>query len=345
VKTSNKTKKSAFDKILVILCTVMVVVSCVITVVIINTDKPKTEPEPESVEVVIEDNVHIFVDIYAENKKTLTYTGDYLDNKSVKVYGVTENGARIQVTDWNQSLGPITQGNNEFELEYAGLKTTVKVYGVSLNSITSTNNYILYEYDSKEADKLLSDIREGEITYDEAFEGVIFCGDSRTLAMRSGNLLGKDKIIAKNGVGLDHLETYMQELLASNPETIVLNYGVNSLSTSATARAELVARYKGLLEEIKTALPNTRIIVAAVFPVTDEFIIEQPRMKYINDFNVELYKVCVTMGIEFIDGGHIVYEHPSVFNPDGLHFYEKFYSQYWFEELIKEVGVGVKASE
>ena len=340
---NNKAEKSlVFDRVLVVVCTILVIVSCISTVYIVydernNQDTEVVELNPD----MSEEDYKKLIDITARYTGEECFSGTYVDKKSIKVYGKLSDGTRKELTSWDAVLGPVREGSNTFTITYRDFSTQLKVTGVSLNTVTSATNYNLYAFDEAAAKRLVSNIKNGNSTYDEAFEGVLLCGDSRTKAIITCQTLKEEKILAENGVGLEHLDLYMPELLSRNPETIILNYGVNSISEVEEARDEFVQKYRELIVEIKQALPQTRIIVAAIFPVSAGFADEQPRMYYIDTMNLELFKMCVELGIEFIDGTDIIYDNSVLLNPDGLHFTETFYKQYWLQELIEKMGIGV----
>ncbi len=349
VNKKKNDKRSTYlilDRCLVIFCTIMVVASCACTVYLVKQER-KTNLI-ESTGEVIDTNVindKDIVGLTARYVGTECYEGTYASKTSVKVYAKLKDNTRKELTKWEGVLGPIKEGENEFTITYRDFSTDVKITGVDVDSITEYVNYNLYYFDTAKASQLVSSIKAGDETYEDAFEGVVLCGDSRTKAIIPTMLLDEEQILAENGVGLDHLDTYMQMLLGRNPKTIVLNYGVNSISEYEQARDEFVEEYERIIKEIKRALPNTRIIVAAIFPVSSYFEIEQPRMKYIDDVNLQLFKMCIDLDIEFIDGTHIIEDNEHLLNPDGLHFYDAFYKQYWLEELVKKMGIGVVDTE
>ncbi len=341
VKKKKKDNKS-FDRYLVVFCTIMVIVSCFYTIYIVKQERMETyvTPSGNTVDTSVVDDKDI-VGITARYVGNECYEGTYASKTSVKVYAKLKDNTRKEIAKWDGVLGPIQEGENTFTIIYGNFSTEVKITGTDIDSITMATNYNLYYFDSAAANRLVSQIKAGESTYDEAFEGVLFCGDSRTKAIATSLALESDHILAENGVGLEHLDTYMQELLRRNPKTIILNYGVNSMSEYEKSRDEFVEEYKGLLQEIKRALPQSRIIVAAIFPVSPYFAVEQPRMNYIDDMNLKLFKMCIDLDIEFVDGTDIIKTNSNLLNADGLHFSDTFYNQYWLEELIKEMGIGL----
>ncbi len=341
--TKKRNNNLIFDRILVIFCTVLVIASSAVMLYMIeNQDEKVVTASTNNVveEPTTEEYYGELVEIYAEYSSKECYIGTYPNEKSIGVYGVYENGGKKKLSGWSVELSDIVAGTNRFTVKYDKFTTEFTITGVDVNNVWEAKNYNIYAYDITDARRIVSDVQAGRLTYDEVFEDVLFCGDSRTKAIEGFFVLDKDKVLAKNGVGLSHLENYMQSLLASNPKTLILNYGVNSMSESSKARDELVAEYRELIETIQYYLPQTRIIVVSIFPTTDAFAMEQPRMFYIDAVNLELFRMCVELNIEFINGSYILEEEPQLFLADGLHFNEEFYKEYWLNELILKMGVG-----
>ncbi len=342
-KKSKLDNKLIFDRCLVIICTLLVIASCACTIYIVNYEK--NNPIGQQQEVVdseiTEEEYKKMVDITARYLGDVCYSGTYINSKFVKVYAKLSDGTRKELANWDAVLGPIKEGTNIITIRYRDFTTEMRVTGINVNTITELGNYVLYPFDEAAAGRLVSKIKNGENTYDNAFKDVLFCGDSRTKALIACQAVSNEKVLAENGVGLEHLDLYMPELLLRNPKTIILNYGVNSISEYENARQEFLTYYKKLLTDIKTALPQTRIIVAAVFPVSSDFAKEQPRMYYIDHLNLQILRMCVELDIEFIDGTGIIKNNDFLINPDGLHFTDSFYKNYWLQELIEKMGIGV----
>ena len=98
-------------------------------------------------------------------------------------------------------------------------------------------------------------------------------------------------------------------------------------------------RYKGLLLRIKEALPEIRIIVSGLFPVSDGIFFTQTRLAYIDDYNNALFAMCCEIGIDYLSDNEYIASHQDYFLGDGLHLKKSFYTEYWLKNLIKTMGV------
>lgn len=333
-------KRTVVDRVIIIACTMIVVICFACMIVLFRQDQKNGAVTANGKVEMVDGTYKTLAAIYAEYNGGVCYTGTYLNVKSITVYGIYTDGTKKVLEGWDGVIGPVREGNNSFQIKYGDMTTQLNVFGFDINNVTGAINHNIYAYDAQAANKLISKISSGSMTYDDAFENVLMCGDSRTLAIASFQVLDKEKVLAENGVGLQHLEDHMSELLSRNPGTVILNYGVNSMTTSSEAREQFVKDYKAAIQKIQEALPYTRIIVAAIFPVRDDFTYIQPRMKYIDEVNLSLFRMCAEMNIEFINGSYLLNNNTRLYLDDGLHFSEEFYKDYWMDELILQMGIG-----
>ncbi len=340
-KSKKKLNSLVADRVLVLICTVLVIIS---TAIIFNITKQDSEAAGGKDNLGVTDTDVVYgslQSIEAEYNVRDIYAGTYLNENSVKVYGVYENGGRKLLNGWSSDMGILKEGENSFNIEYKQFSTTLVVTAESMDTITEVKDYVTYDFEGSVAEIIVGEVMEGNVTFDDVYSDVVMCGDSRTLAISTFKVLSADKILAKNGVGLDHLEDYIQKLLSKNPKTVILNYGVNSISEYENGRIELVERYEANIKQLQSMLPDTRIIVAAVFPVMEYFAAEQPRMNYIEDLNLKLLKMCIENNVEFVDSTQVLDRNSYLYNPDGLHFDEEFYREFWLLDLISTAGIGV----
>ena len=85
-------------------------------------------------------------------------------------------------------------------------------------------------------------------------------------------------IVYNRGIGGDTLDGFDARLnsavLDLAPRKLFINIGTNDISAENYVREEMLAKYRALLEKIKAALPECRIIVMSYYPVnrTDKFV-------------------------------------------------------------------------
>jgi len=98
---------------------------------------------------------------------------------------------------------------------------------------------------------------------------VVMFGDSTTEFANWSELLGRP--IANRGIAgetVEDLHARLEDVVALRPKIVFILAGMNDLHRGASPK-EVSARYGALLTEMKSALPETRLVVQAVLPVRD----------------------------------------------------------------------------
>lgn len=172
--------------------------------------------------------------------------------------------------------------------------------------------------------------------------GVLFIGDSITAGWRNAPHIweayyGKYQP-ANFGIGGDQTQHVIWriengELDGVHPKVTVLMLGTNN--TGSHTAAEIFAADKKIIEMIRAKIPETKVLVLAIFPrgagkdkksgkVTDENIANAAkRMEIINGVNAELAKLDDGKNVRFLDIGHVFVGQdgkiPFALMPDQLH--------------------------
>lgn len=235
----------------------------------------------------------------------------------------------------------LEKGSNSIVFYYGNLSSVVTLQATDISTMLYPPSYVIKPVNVNTSIEKISQIDNGSLSLREAFSKVGFTGDSQIKALSSFGIIPETNIVAKVGESLAYMEANMDNIIAmsSDKEVLVVHYGINSLSTSATTRAAQVEHYKSLLLRLKTALPNTRIIVSGVFPVADSIYYNQQRFAYINDYNMLLFDMCCEIGVEYLSDNEYMTAHQEVFSVDGLHLTKSFYTDYWLKNMITTMGI------
>ena len=236
---------------------------------------------------------------------------------------------------------PLEAGSNTFIFSFAGLSTIITVDAVDQSELMYPPSVVLYGFDQEEAALKAESIDKGELSYDEAFSNVCFTGDSQIAALTSYGILSTGKVVAQVGSSYEFMAQNMDAIvaMASGKGTIIVHYGINSLSESQVERDNLIAQYKGLLQELQTRLPDLRIIVSCVFPVSYRIFANQTRFAYITEYDFALMQMCTEIGVEYLSENEYISAHEEYFCSDGLHLEKNFYTEYWLKNLILTFGL------
>lgn len=157
---------------------------------------------------------------------------------------------------------------------------------------------------------------------------IVFFGDS----IIRGSEFNKhfiDKKIVNLGYTGDTLSGMLQRVTmikAVNPNQIFILGGINGLTNKNVEKS--IAIYDKLLDKISEILPDKKIYVHSILPISSKRETKICDNKTIKRFNQLIAKLTKEKGIEFIDI-YPFYEKDGVMNPDfttdGLHINQKAY--------------------
>lgn len=181
----------------------------------------------------------------------------------------------------------------------------------------------------------ITQIENGDLTYREVFRDVYICGDSLMCGLDVVGLINGRHLIARVSANLSHLEENLDRVISAKPRVLILHYGINAVANNEPSAKRFVTRYGQDIDRIMSGSPNTRIIVSLLFPV-DETIATHPRFTWVNRFNELLVEMCEEKGIEYLDTTPLLKEHTEFYTPDGIHQAKKFYTNYWFQYIMRE---------
>jgi len=129
---------------------------------------------------------------------------------------------------------------------------------------------------------------------------VVMFGDSVTEFANWSELLGRP--IANRGIAgetVEDLRARVEDVVALRPKVLFILAGMNDLQRGVSPK-EVLARYSALLTELRSALPETRIVVQAVLPVRDRWA---PFADEIAELNELLARYSKNMGATWLDVG------------------------------------------
>ncbi|MBR0363953.1 MAG: hypothetical protein IJH58_02245 [Clostridia bacterium] len=180
-----------------------------------------------------------------------------------------------------------------------------------------------------------SAIRDGN--FRAAFRDTLICGDSLVKALTEYSILDKTQVIAEVSVGTEHLEKNMGTIVARNPQYLVLHYGENDLDHMDRA-TYFIKSYKECLETLQKRLPNTKIFVDSIWPVTAKANDREPLTKYILDYNKLMREMCKEVGVTYVDYDPFFASFTeNYYDPDGVHPKYKFYTEQYLPFVYTEV--------
>lgn len=190
----------------------------------------------------------------------------------------------------------------------------------------------------KQIEETLTKLSKGEITLRKVFSSTYFVGDSLMNGLEVYNILNPDRLVTQVSASLYHLSDNVNKIISANPEVLILHYGVNMISTEKADRDSFISQYTELVNRLKKALPDCRIIISGLFPV-DRTVATEERFGQIFAYNKELLTMCEKLGVEFLDSTEMMQSCKDYYGGDGIHLSAAFYSDKWLPFIVESKGI------
>lgn len=183
-------------------------------------------------------------------------------------------------------------------------------------------------------DQLRAQLLDGTIDPFSMFKDYVVMGDSRAVGFWYHDFLDKDRVLADGGHTIRNIPVQMDQLVALNPSTVYLCYGLNDSSIGYWDTAEeYVAEYMEIVAQIQTNLPDTTVVVSSILPAKDPAFKRSSRWYDIPDWSAALEQACIENGIAFANNDQLAVDYPNYWDPDGIHFRPALYP-YWATNLV-----------
>ncbi|MGH1280433.1 GDSL-type esterase/lipase family protein [Bacillus basilensis] len=171
-------------------------------------------------------------------------------------------------------------------------------------------------------------------TFKSIFKSSVFLGDSITDGLHDIDVLDEKNIVSSIGKSIGDAQTDIEQVANQKPKNIFILLGLCNLSET---KESTIIQYSQLIQKIKEKLPNTKINILSITPVTPERIQKEERYKNINDFNEGFKMLAKKEQVNFIDLSPIFKDNPDLYVKDGIHFKPEFYP-IWLEYLKKQLN-------
>ena len=158
-------------------------------------------------------------------------------------------------------------------------------------------------------------------------EKIMFIGDSIIDGCEWHELLPEEKFeILNRGINSDRIEgviNRLPNLIKESPKIIFIMIGINNLQHGASDEY-ILEKYTYLLNDLKLYLPNTKIFVMSILPVSKN-IAEKTQIKSndrIKNLNYKIEKLAIKYNVRYINFFDSFLENNyinSLYTFDGLH--------------------------
>ncbi len=176
---------------------------------------------------------------------------------------------------------------------------------------------------------------EGDIT--AMFKNSVFMGDSVTEGFAFNEILPEECVIAGAGATAGFTYDDIDTLVEKKPDNVFIMLGSCDLLMPVDDPKELFRNdLTKLISKIKEELPDCKIYLQSITPVTQEALKQESRYKRIEEYNELLQELAGKLSVNYADIGVLVRENPDLFAEDGVHFKKEFY-QLWLKKLSKSL--------
>lgn len=165
--------------------------------------------------------------------------------------------------------------------------------------------------------------------YKTLFKSVVFLGDSITEGLSFHDVLDKANVLAGAGKTAEFslMTEDIDDLTGRNPKQVFLQLGSDDiLWPTENPKEYSLKHYKSLITKIKEKLPNAKITILTVTPVTEAAEKKEPRYKHIADYNQGLKELAASEKTGFVDLTSLIQYSPDLYDSDGIHFKAGYYT-------------------
>lgn len=175
-----------------------------------------------------------------------------------------------------------------------------------------------------------------ETAYQALFQNSVFFGDSITEGLSFHDVLKEENVLAGAGKTAEFALQDMDELIKRDPERIFILLGSDDILWPAdNPKAYSMKNYAKLIGTIKEKLPQAKVTLLSVTPVTAKAEELEPRYKNINDYNQGLKELAEKENIGYVDLSPIFSNGSNdLYDSDGIHFKPEFYTR--MLDLLKD---------
>lgn len=161
-------------------------------------------------------------------------------------------------------------------------------------------------------------------------------GDSTAEGLSAYGVLDPSSVIWTRGQTIQHMKDSMSSVISSNPSVLFLSYGANDLLSWNGNVDGYINAYSNAIDYIYSVLPNTRICVNSILPVSDQAKSSNSAYNYQEEFNTRLKELCNSKNVTFIDNSSVLNNSPDgrIYESDGVHPRPFYYKQWAYNMII-----------
>lgn len=227
---------------------------------------------------------------------------------------VSNNGTNIvdnKVTENNTTDNKVIENNTTNDKPVQNNTTLIEKPSEN-PSVTINTSYVQDEFSIENIT-----LEETKIIFNEKHAMAV--GDSMAEGLDCYGVLNKENVVWHRGRRIDTMSADLEKVKAYNPSFLFLAYGANDIKSWTSNVDGWIAKYREAIMKIQSELPNTKIIVNSVLPVSDYATANDPSFTYQPMYNDALKNLAKELGIQFLENGVYLADRVNSFSADGVH--------------------------
>lgn len=169
--------------------------------------------------------------------------------------------------------------------------------------------------------------------YSAIFGSSVVFGDSIAEGLGLYGFLSPSSLVAVMGKSTENSLEDVPTIVNLAPRTLFFELGLNDISHPYSSLDSFISSYEKLIDAVRLDLPNTKIYICSIFPVTDETLQERPEFSQIETYNASLAEMAKRKNLTYIDTYSLLKNNPQYHAEDGIHVVREFYPL-WLDTLV-----------
>lgn len=246
------------------------------------------------------------------------------DNAETFIFNDSESEPPITYTDTSKPLAPMESDTEEIS------KNTETEKANDTFPSTDTSEFISTESEPPVSEPQPTQLEETEDFGEEYINSIIFLGDSTTYGLKAYKMLkdGKntDQVWTSDSATLSLNEILTKKIIypengkeiliadaaeQKKPEYLIITLGVEGVTF--LEEDDFREQYTSLVEAVKKASPNTKIMLQSIFPVSSD--LKKLNNSLITKANGWILEIAETTGVRYLDTQSVLKDENGDLNP------------------------------
>lgn len=217
----------------------------------------------------------------------------------------------------------------------AGISYLKSQEAVDLSSVKADIRAVEEQKKQEEKDEVIKQLSADPSSVWTHFGSAVIMGDSRAVGFSYYGCLPESQVFAAGGNTIRNIKDSLTQIKALDPSEIFLCFGLNDVGIRYWDTPDAyAAEYKTVLQQLQSALPDTKIYVSSILPA-QEVAIQNTDSIYaeIPDYSKAVKAMVQENGYGWVDMDEIASQHADMYDEDGIHLHREFYP-YWGAAMI-----------